>query len=489
MFYLSDNNDFYSFVISALVNEASKENKSIYPEYAYEGKIMIDAFLPEGLSIFGSKYKKPYIIEIRSDITADNEHLSLISPLRKTGFTGTLFYILKNGKSEKTISKHEFEVVSLGNRFLQRLYSRNKSAYLNYLLGLSDLSFLNEEGDDLYLSTISDDKDKDKQTIRLANSKDKLKIEKTEVDSLCAINENDFKAYFNRDFGNNNCAIFVGNGASIPFGSDNWASLIRNLVDRLEPFHIEKREHVESALSNSSYALSSFVKSILLREESETKYIDALRFCIYRKYNDLMHNQKSLVKVIASAKERYQFLPILTYNYDTFIERQYGMQTNKSLRFYSNDYVSHSIEDVAYKNVIHLHGYISYTENRSRGVILTDEDYFNAYLNESSWVYRTQIQVLRRYNCLFVGSSMSDLFQMSLIQKARDGDQDGKWNCFALMCLKNLEFNEKMKIMKYYREKGIRIIFVDKFEDLPGKLADLLGVKDLLDRPLPHFNH
>lgn len=480
MFYSFGSSDFYSYVVSALINEAIKEGKHVYPDYRYGEKLEVDIFLPNGLTVLGKTFKKPYVVEISNKPNHDNR---LVSSLQSMGFAGTLFIISQNLSREKNVTTStNFDVVRLGRHFLLALNSRNKSVYLNNLLGVSDLSFRNELAHGLYLSS---NKDEEKKTpSKSKDSKEKLKINKNEAEKICTINENDFKAYFNRDFGKNNCAIFVGNGASIPFGSDNWSALIKNLVDRLEPFHIEKREHIENALSNSSYALSSFVKNVLVREETESKYIDALRFCIYRKYNNLMHNQKSLVKVIASAKEKYQFLPILTYNYDTFIERQFGKQAHKSLRYFSNDYNYESIDDIVGNNVIHLHGYISYKENHSKGVILTDEEYFNAYLNEQNWVYKTQIDVLRNYTCLFVGSSMSDLFQMSLIQKARNGDLDGKWNCFALMCLKNLEFNEKMKIIKYYKEKGIRIILVNSFEELPNKLADLLDVKDLLDRPI-----
>ena len=53
-----------------------------------------------------------------------------------------------------------------------------------------------------------------------------------------------------------------------------------------------------------------------------------------------------------------------------------------------------------------------------KGVVLTQEDYYKTYKNKN-WVVKTQETALNG-NCLFVGSSMSDLFQMSVIDGVRD---------------------------------------------------------------------
>ena len=86
------------------------------------------------------------------------------------------------------------------------------------------------------------------------------------------------------------------------------------------------------------------------------------------------------------------------------------------------------------------------------------------------------MNALTNYVCLFVGSSMSDLFQMSLIQRAKKQNDNQKWNCFALMCSSNLEFKEKMQLIKFYREKGINVIFVETFNELPNKLSELFSL-------------
>lgn len=472
--FFEDVSSFYAFVISALVNEANKERVPMYIDYTVGGTITYDAFLPKGLTILEGDNKnllKPYVVDIRSNLRGYNN-----KETHNSEFSCTKFVIFENNEELVRTYPHNKNVIFLGPSFVHQLINRNEEAYLNYLLGIHSMSFKKSNDNSLYLYQ-EEKKPSQGTTYSVKPSIPDYKIEKNDPDKISTSNENDFKAFLNRDYGLSNCAIIVGNGVSIPFGSDDWGSMVRNLVDRLEPFYIEKREHVENALSNSTYALSSFVKRTLVREETENSFVEALRYCIYRKYNGLMHNQKSLIKAIALAKKKYPSLPILTYNYDTFIEKEYHAITGSDLRYYWGGSVKKTTDEMINNIVVHLHGYLSYTKSNCKGIVLSDEDYCNAYLKSGNWTKEVQLEVLKKYNCLFVGSSMSDLFQMSVIQEARNTDKDGKWNCFALMCLKDLDLKEKMQIMKYYKEKGIRLIVVKSFDKLPGRLASLFGVK------------
>lgn len=185
-----------------------------------------------------------------------------------------------------------------------------------------------------------------------------------------------------------------------------------------------------------------------------------------------MHNEDTLVKVIADTKRMCPLLPVLTYNYDTFVERQYYYDYSHNLNYYSGpDYMS-KIND----HVIHLHGYLSYTNNKKDGIILTDEEYYSTYDSAStSWVVKAQKEILDKHIVLFVGSSMSDLFQMSLINGVKQNHGDN-WRCYALLKLDPNKIGLKgtIKLLEYYQKKGIHIIFVDSFEKMPEKLSDIL---------------
>jgi hypothetical protein len=108
--------------------------------------------------------------------------------------------------------------------------------------------------------------------------------------------------------------------------------------------------------------------------------------------------------------------------------------------------------------------------SRKTNLILTQYDYYSVYKG-NNWVSKKQKELLENYTCLFVGSSMSDLFQMSLINDVRNkaikksmnnmkknNDNIKIWKCFALMCLKGLSARDKVAIFNYYLNKGIHII-------------------------------
>lgn len=382
-----------------------------------------------------------------------------------------LIYIDPQHKDFVSINDYPLiRIKTYGKPFVDELSSKYKYAYLNYLIGEkeSKLKVINRDneirhGDDFSeISLISD-------------AEEKYIIHESIPDRFSKENELLFQAFLKShdEYCGMKCAIFIGNGVSIPFGADNWQQLIDNMVDYLNPFYINDNLSIESELHHSSYAISSFVQTTLFENGDANKYFDAIYYCVYRKLNNLMFEEDTLIKAIALGKIKYPYLPLLTYNYDTFVEQQYSALSHKKMiPVLPNNYVRFNSNEI-----IHLHGYIDYDTHNHEGLILTDTEYFDAYTGYKTKNTRfLQTKTLREHYCLFVGSSMSDLFQMSIINNVKQADPTGKWCCFALMCLKNLSLNEKIHLIKYYRSKGIYLITVDSFAELPKKLAFLLGI-------------
>ena len=305
------------------------------------------------------------------------------------------------------------------------------------------------------------------------DSEDRFDIDELTPERISKENSELFKRYvigyqFDDDY--KGAALILGNGVSIPFGADSWDRLIDNLLDVMVPYHIDDIKRVRNALSNSTYALSSFAKGTLSRDKLISKYNNILYSSIYRKYHSLMAKEETLAKVIAEGKYKHMKMPLYTYNYDTFVEQQYTHDYHKDLYHRSSDEYTSGRDDI----VIHLHGYMGYASKMAKGIVLTDNEYFDAYLsNPSSSVRKAQEYLLSDYKCLFVGSSMSDLFQMSIIQDI--AKKQGKdWCCFALMCFNGLSLSEKIQLLRYYREKGIYIILADDFNVMPKMLRELI---------------
>lgn len=305
-----------------------------------------------------------------------------------------------------------------------------------------------------------------------------LKLE--QIDDISVANEHELMRLIN--ISHKKPALFVGNGVSIPFGSDTWQILSEHIFDYMHPFYIDQTDAVKTMIGGSNYAITSLTNDILEKE----KFDELLWFCIYRKYDkSVMHLDSTIIRSITEIKHTNPNLPILTYNYDEFLENDFAVK-------YPSFKIESVLDKASYKKkgepkITHIHGIVRCnkgTAKYAKKLVLTDDDYYKAYSN-SSWVKRIQKEHLLNNICLFVGSSMSDFYQMSLINEVRSrsllkvNKTNNKeiWKCFAILCLKGLTAKDKLSVINYYLHKGIYLIFVDDFSKIPGKLMSLLNHK------------
>ena len=453
----SFNSTIRTFIIDALLEEAESENVSAYVDYYWDDK-EYDLYLPHSLNRFSEIFRSDACIKITTSKMAVRDNNKSIT--ERNMFRRNCIYIcydlIETSPSRSTL---------LGINTIRDLIHRHKNVFLNCQLMNSDVEINN----DLSVSTPLN---KNIEIIDL--TKEQLTFEEDSPKAISKSNEIRFKSSIrNSNQQITKCSLIVGNGVSIPFGSDSWSTMVTNLIDYLNPYCIDDNNRVKKALSDSSYAITSFVKTTIEDKMDRKLYKDAIWYCLYRKFNKSIFKENTLVHVISDVKAKYKSIPIFTYNYDTFIERQFyndHHSSGLSLSYYSgSDYLSYLDT-----YIIHLHGYLSYAHKKSKGIILTDREYFDTYLSKGgSWVKDAQLYALQKYSCLFVGSSMSDLFQMSIINEAAKSNPE--WCCYALMCLDALSLKEKIHIIHFYRMRGIRLILVDSFKELPDRLRELLN--------------
>ena len=78
---------------------------------------------------------------------------------------------------------------------------------------------------------------------------------------------------------------------------------------------------------------------------------------------------------------------------------------------------------------------------------------------------------------------MSDLFQMSIIDKVREAYYRDSfrymfikpWKCYALLCFEGLSARDIASIYCYYLNKGVRIIFTTSYDELASKYSDIMS--------------
>ncbi len=292
------------------------------------------------------------------------------------------------------------------------------------------------------------------------------KIATSEIDTLSELNLNEFRSK-TRD---QSPTVIIGNGASVHFGSELWGDMSNYLVDLLRPLYVDNIELVKKVIGNNTFSATSIAKLFV----SDTRYKNALHECIYRKYEDKMHDDYTLVRAIVKSKIVNPDINLITYNYDDFIEKDFYKVSTRTMASVCNNAEDRRSGEPKIK---HVHGLMHYMKpDEAKSIVLTQEDYFNKY-KSNSWTKKVQISALNGV-CLFVGSSMSDLFQMSLIDSVKYKQEEGNdkvWYCYALLCLKGLSPRDKLTVYNYYLAKGIKLVFVNEFEELADKCQCLLA--------------
>lgn len=72
--------------------------------------------------------------------------------------------------------------------------------------------------------------------------------------------------------------------------------------------------------------------------------------------------------------------------------------------------------------IYHVHGYIPSTDelqySRNPSIVLSSDEYFDMFKDSSSWSYTAQLNGIMTTNCLFIGSSLTDLSAKRMLNMA-----------------------------------------------------------------------
>ena len=114
--------------------------------------------------------------------------------------------------------------------------------------------------------------------------------------------------------------------------------------------------------------------------------------------------------------------------------------------------------------MVHLHGILKEDDLTLGGdIVLTRSKYYEVYTDISKHKGLSLLfQTLKKETCLFVGSSMTDIFQMMMIDRATKDNNDGL--IFAVLPIDKLNEGAKETIYQYFLRKHILNIAVMTFQ-------------------------
>lgn len=271
-----------------------------------------------------------------------------------------------------------------------------------------------------------------------------------------------------------NINLFLGTGISLDFGADSWNKLSDNLVDYLNLVYINNVNNVKNIIGNNNYSNTLLVKKIF------PNYEKALYNCIYKKYTGI-HPDNNTMRAVTTFLYKYPNTNVITYNYDEFLEKDINMKFKdfKAIsRYEGGKYpplTNKTFSDEFPKNIEinHVHGFVPYRENQwntimKKSIILNQLDYFGLYRSRANWGYKIQYESLKKGVSVFVGSSLSDIF---LVKILNDTKKIGKK--YAFMYGGGITAKDKYNVIKYFKELNVDIIWCDDFNKIHAFLINM----------------
>lgn len=281
--------------------------------------------------------------------------------------------------------------------------------------------------------------------------------------------------------------LVLGAGVSVPSHIPAWNDIITELlkelvIQSLDAENIEFNYHQIDNLLNaiseqyddgSALTQMRYIKASLGEERFYKKLFEIL-------YNDKVTYDTKLLKSIVHLCNR-GVRKVISYNFDALLEKSLDNQGKKYNIVYSADHST--IDDNL--NIYHVHGFIPLDESKNKNkIVFSEEEYHVIYNDPYNWSNIVQINTFRDNICLFVGCSMTDPNIRRLLDAAKSSNNFH----YAIMKRKEIKFFSQeidYNILRryqntieslnnrYYESIGIKVIWVDSFDDIPYILENL----------------
>ncbi len=327
-------------------------------------------------------------------------------------------------------------------------------------------------------------------------------------DNACGQNSKERDWYIKQikdAFTKEDLVLCLGAGVSKDGGIPLWEVLIKKLhiymlnqLTKGTELNIEEQKMVRELARNNKMGSPLMQMRYIKAAFQDEEYYRLVHVALYEQGVNTDTELLNAIARISTPQRQYCGVKnIISYNFDDLLERKLEQ---KDIRYH----VISCDEDrqMADKlNIYHVHGYLpSEHEKRTKNpnLIFSEEDYHRVYRDSYSWSNLVQLSALRENTCLFIGSSLTDPNLRRLLDaSSRKGEEARHFAFLKRDEIKNeIENNAGDKNVKRkagkgvleiyqkiddnirtacYRELGLNIIWIDKYEEIPDILNDLSG--------------
>lgn len=283
----------------------------------------------------------------------------------------------------------------------------------------------------------------------------------------------------------------LGAGCSIASNISDWDmlskalgyELLYSLVDKNDAafknmlLSDELNKSIFSCYEKNSVLDAIYTYYFTSPSVKKTDYWMAINKVLYMSYNSPMDANNSLITAIKNCIFRNNINEIINYNFDSVLEQNIKFDYKSKISEIDNSVVN---MDGCY--IYHVHGYIPYDYRGKcdvKNFIFTDSEYYKNMVQNDSFCNKTQRRILNDYNTVFVGVSFTDQNMKEILRERMEKKSDTllfgflKLPSFSLAGTGKELIKSKYKFIQqcYFDTLGVKIIWVDEFEDIP-KMID-----------------
>lgn len=290
-----------------------------------------------------------------------------------------------------------------------------------------------------------------------------------------------------------NLSFALGAGCSIASNISDWNTLSKALGYELLYSLADKND---VAFKNmlltdelnrcifSCYEKNSALDAIYtyFSDSHSVKKVDywmAIKKVLYMSYNSPIDAKNNLITAIKNCIFRNNINEIINYNFDSVLEQNIKRDyKSKPSEIYN------SVVNMMGCDIYHVHGYIPYDYSGKCDVqnfVFTDNEYYENMKDPESFCNSTQRDILKKYNTVFVGVSFTDQNMKEILRDRMKERSDTllfgflKLPSFSLAGTGKKLIKNKYKFIQqcYFDTLGVKIIWVDKFEDIPKMIDEI----------------